>query len=173
MNCSFVHERGSKTRKLAAAGLLAAAAILLSGVHFPLGPTKCFPFQHAINVLAGAILGPWWASGAAFATSLVRNMTGMGTLFAFPGSIPGALPAGFAYRIFRRPWAGLAEPVGTGFIGAPVSAWILGPAMGTAPGLAALQAGFLLSSIPGALIGIAVLHFLKKSLLHTILSEMK
>ncbi len=143
------------------------------GYIFPSARRGVFPFQHAINVLAGAILGPWWASGAAFATSLVRNMTGMGTLFAFPGSIPGALLAGFAYRIFRRPWAGLAEPVGTGFIGAPVSAWILGPAMGTAPGLAALQAGFLLSSIPGALIGIAVLHFLKKSLLHTILSEMK
>jgi energy coupling factor transporter S component ThiW len=88
----------ARIRKLTFAGLLVAAGILLSGVSFPMGPTRCYPFQHTVNVLAGAALGPWWAAGAAFVTSLVRNMTGTGTLFAFPGSIPGALAAGLALR---------------------------------------------------------------------------
>ncbi|PKL02009.1 MAG: hypothetical protein CVV55_06635, partial [Synergistetes bacterium HGW-Synergistetes-2] len=70
----------SRVEKLTLAGLFVAAAILLSGVHFPMGPTRCYPFQHTVNVLAGAFLGPWWAAGVAFITSVIRNMTGMGTL---------------------------------------------------------------------------------------------
>ena len=59
-------------RRAVLAGAFAAAGVVLSVVSIPVGPTKCFPFQHTINVLAGAILGPWWAVGAAFTTSIVR-----------------------------------------------------------------------------------------------------
>ena len=153
----------SSLRKGTLAGLFVAAAILLSGIYFPMGPTKCYPFQHAVNVVAGAVLGPWWAAGAAFTASLIRNIMGTGTLFAFPGSIPGAITAGLAFRFFRKPWAALGEPLGTGLVGAPLSALILGPAMGKSAGLLALQAAFLASSIPGALVGMAVLHVLERS----------
>jgi energy coupling factor transporter S component ThiW len=156
-------EKRSPLRKITLAGLFVAAAILLSGVHFPIGPTRCYPFQHTINVLAGAFLGPWWAAGGAFVASLIRNMTGTGTLFAFPGSIPGAIAAGFAFRIVRKPWSALAEPIGTGPVGATISALILGPAMEKSIGFLALQSAFLLSSIPGALIGMALLHMFRKS----------
>ena len=153
----------ARIRKLTFAGLLVAAGILLSGVSFPMGPTRCYPFQHTVNVLAGAALGPWWAAGAAFVTSLVRNMTGTGTLFAFPGSIPGALAAGLAFRYFHSSWAALAEPLGTGFLGAAVSAWILGPAVGKAAGLSVLMTAFLASSVPGAVLGMVLVHVLGKT----------
>ena len=148
--------------KLTMAGLLVAAAILLSGVHFPVGPTRCYPFQHTINVLAGALLGPWWAGGVAFVTSLLRNMTGTGTLFAFPGSIPGAILAGVAFRLAPHPLSALAEPLGTGPIGATFSAFLLGPAMGRSVGFFSLQSAFLISSIPGALLGMGMLYAFRK-----------
>lgn len=151
-----------KLRRLTLAGLLAAAAVLLSGVSVPVGPTKCFPFQHAVNAIAGVLLGPWWAAGCALVTSTVRNMLGTGTLFAFPGSIPGALAVGFAFRFFRRDWAALAEPFGTGIIGAALSAAIVAPAMGKAIGIGVLMPAFLASSVPGSLLGLLALVTVRK-----------
>ncbi len=138
-------------------------AVLLSGLSIPVGPTKCFPFQHAVNAVAGVLLGPWWAAGAAFAASAIRNMIGTGTLFAFPGSIPGALAVGFAWKIFRKDLAALAEPLGTGIAGAWLSAVIIAPSTGSAVGFGVLMPAFLASSVPGAFIGLAVLALLKRT----------
>ena len=150
-------------RTITTAGLLCAVAVLLSGFSVPVGPTKCFPVQHAVNVVAGVLLGPWWAAGAAFAASAVRNMIGTGTLFAFPGSIPGALAVGFAWKVFKKDIAALAEPVGTGVLGAWLSAVIIAPSMNSAVGFGVLMPAFLASSVPGALIGLAVLTLLKRT----------
>ena len=158
---------GCRIEKLTLAGLFVAAAILLSGVHFPMGPTRCYPFQHTVNVLAGAFLGPWWAAGVAFITSVIRNMTGMGTLFAFPGSIPGAIASGLAFKFFARPISALAEPLGTGPVGAALSALLLGPAMGKPVGFLSLQTAFFISSIPGALLGMGILHVFQKTPFHS------
>ena len=51
-----------------------------------------------INVLSAILLGPWYALIQAFLSSLIRNVLGMGTLFAFPGSMFGALLAGLLYK---------------------------------------------------------------------------
>ncbi|MDD4366024.1 MAG: energy coupling factor transporter S component ThiW [Synergistales bacterium] len=149
-------------RTVTLAGLLCAAAVLLSGFAVPVGPTRCFPFQHAVNAVAGVLLGPWWAAGAAFATSLIRNLLGTGTPFAFPGSIPGALAVGFAWKACRRDWAALAEPIGTGLIGALLSALIVAPALGKDVTLTVFIPAFLASSVPGAAIGLLVLTTLRR-----------
>ena len=152
-------------RKAVLAGLLAAAGVALSVVSIPMGPTKCFPFQHTINVLAGIFLGPWWAVGAAFATSAVRNMMGTGSLFAFPGSMFGALFVGAAARMLPgkyRIYAALAEPVGTGIVGAWVGANILGPMIGKGIGFFFFSCSFLMSSVPGAAIGAALFWCLSR-----------
>ena len=92
----------SRVEKLTLAGLFVAAAILLSGVHFPMGPTRCYPFQHTVNVLAGAFLGPWWLR-VAF-TSIIRNMTAWDAV-----RVPDILARSrFGFRVFSRPKA--AEP---------------------------------------------------------------
>ncbi len=62
---------------------------LLSLCLIPVGPTRCFPFQHSINVIAGVLLGPFWAVGAAFTTSLIRNMMGTGAFSLFPEACSG------------------------------------------------------------------------------------
>lgn len=154
-------------RKAVLAGAFAAAGVVLSFVSFPMGPAKCFPFQHTVNVIAGITLGPWWAVGAAFTTSLIRNVMGTGTLFAFPGSIFGALFVGLAAKIAPRGYklaAAAAEPIGTGIIGAWVSSVIIAPIIGKGIGFAFMSTAFLISSVPGAIIGAAALYILRNKI---------
>ncbi len=156
----------SAMKKSIFAGALAASGVVLSVVSIPMGPTKCFPFQHSINVVAGVILGPWWAVGAAFITSLIRNFFGTGSLFAFPGSMFGAFFVGAAACALPdrlKIFAACAEPIGTGIVGAWASAFFLAPRYGSGAGFAFFSASFLTSSVPGAIIGAFVLHCLEKT----------
>lgn len=162
MNNFDLTAHGSRIRTVTLAGLLCAAAVLLSGMAIPVGPTRCFPFQHTVNVLAGVLLGPWWAAATAFTASLIRNLLGTGTPFAFPGSVPGALAVGFAWKIFRHDGAALAEPLGTGLVGAFLAVFLVAPALGKSVGLALFVSAFLASSVPGAVIGLLVLTTLRR-----------
>ena len=152
-----------KTWQIALAGLLIASGVLLSAISIPFGPTRCFPFQHSVNVISGILLGPWWGGGIAAVISVIRVSMGTGTIFAFPGSIPGAVAVGLAYRMTNKDWAAFAEPIGTGPAGATLSALLLGPAVGQTAGLWVLWGAFLVSSIPGAIIGFLAILFLRKS----------
>ncbi len=146
-------------RKVTAIGLLVALGTIASPFSIPVGVSNVYPVQHAVNVLAGAILGPGPAVVAAMLTSLIRNLLGTGTLLAFPGSMFGALLAGLGYRYLGKEYfAAAGEVVGTGLIGAlaafPVARWLLG-----FPGLAyAFIIPFGLSSLAGALIGLLILR---------------
>ncbi|MFR4972358.1 MAG: energy coupling factor transporter S component ThiW [Butyricicoccus pullicaecorum] len=112
----------NSTRKLALAGLLTAIAVVGGMFSIPIGAAKCSPVQHMVNVLAAVLLGPWYAVGSAFVTSLIRNLIGTGSLLAFPGSMVGALLAGLLYqRIQRLPAAFVGEVCGTGILGAMLS----------------------------------------------------
>ena len=74
--------------KLTLAALLVAIGTLSAHlVYIPAGASKCFPVQHAINVLCAVILGPKEAVSVAFVISCLRNMAGTGSLLAFPGSM--------------------------------------------------------------------------------------
>lgn len=155
---------GSTTRKLVLAALFAGLGVLLSSFAIPVGATKVFPFQHAINAVAGVLLGPWWAAGSALVTATLRVSLGTGSLFAFPGSPFGAIVVGFAYRLLRRDEAALFEPLGTVLIGATLSAVLISPFLGGAGGgLIALMIAFAASSIPGAIIGYLILKVLRRS----------
>ncbi|QIN81607.1 energy coupling factor transporter S component ThiW [Rubrobacter tropicus] len=154
---------GSPTRRLVLAALFAGLGVLLSSFAVPVGASRVFPFQHAINAVAGVLLGPWWAAGSALVTATLRFSLGTGSIFAFPGSPFGALAVGLAYRYSRRDEAALFEPVGTVFVGATVGAVLISPFLGAAGGLVVLMVSFALSSIPGAAIGYGVLKVLRRS----------
>ncbi|GHV46217.1 thiW protein [Synergistales bacterium] len=163
-NSGFNRDR---LRKMTMAALFAALAVLLSPLSVPVGPSKCFPFQHAMNALAGVLLGPWWACGSAFVASFVRNTLGTGTLLAFPGSMFGALAVGFAAKVLsekNRFWAALAEPFATGTLGAGVATLIASGAFNMAL-YGTLAVAFLVSSVPGAVIGCFALRALDKGFL--------
>ena len=80
----------SNTKKLAIAGILCAVAVVGSLFTFPVLASKCAPIQHMVNVLCAVLLGPWYGVGVAFGASLIRNLLGLGTIMAFPGSMCGA-----------------------------------------------------------------------------------
>ena len=108
----------SRTRRLTLAGVFTALAIVGSFLSFPVAGSKCAPVQHIINILAAVMLGPWYSVGIAFCASLLRNLLGLGSLMAFPGSMCGALLCGLVYDRFRNLIPTLcAEVFGTGIIG--------------------------------------------------------
>ena len=89
---------------------------------------------------------------------------GTGTLFAFPGSIPGALAVGFAAMLLRRRplLAAVAEPLGTSAAGTALSAFIIAPAIHSGATFAMLFPPFFASSVSGALLGGIVLAALAR-----------
>lgn len=154
----------SSTRLLAYSVALAALAVALSPLSIPTGIAKVSPSQHFINVIAGALIGPWWGLAVALVTSLVRNALGLGTPLAFPGSIFGVVLAGLAYRYSRNIYlTALGEVIGTGLIGATIGAVLVAPyLMGKDIALSVLILPFLLSSIAGAILGILGLRILQR-----------
>ncbi|MGB4946516.1 MAG: energy coupling factor transporter S component ThiW [Candidatus Competibacter denitrificans] len=152
------------TRLVAYSVALAALAVALSPLSIPTGIAKVSPSQHFINVIAGALVGPWWGLAVAAVTSLVRNALGLGTPLAFPGSIFGVVLAGLAYRYTHNIYfTALGEIVGTGLIGASVGALLVAPyLMGKDIALSLLILPFLLSSTVGATLGVLGLRVLRR-----------
>lgn len=125
----------SNASKIALAGVLCAAAVAGSAFSIPVFGSRCAPAQHMANVLAAVFLGPWWGCAAAFGASLIRNLIGLGSLLAFPGSMFGALLAGIAYSRVKHIGAALiGEVFGTAVIGGlcayPIAVFFMGKAAG-------------------------------------------
>ena len=152
-----------RLQKMTLAAVFAGLAVLLSPISFPVGPSRCFPFQHTVNALSGVVLGPFWACGAAFVSSLIRNIMGTGTILAFPGSLFGALAVGFIAGLLPgrfRFLAAFSEPAATATIGAWVAALIASSPEGRMAMFGTLSIAFFLSSAPGSLIGCVLLRLL-------------
>ena len=154
-----------ETRKVAYAVVLTAIAVAGGLLSVPIGLAKVSPAQHMVNVLSAVILGPWYAVGVALASSIIRNAAGTGTLFAFPGSMIGAFLAGLVYVLTRNIYlAAVGEIVGTGILGAFVSAFVVAPAFLNRPVDAlVLTVSFLLSTIVGSVIGVMGLIVLQRA----------
>ena len=118
-------------KKLALAGMFCALCVVGSVFSFPMFGSKCAPVQHMVNVLCAVLLGPWWGVGVAFVASLLRNLLGLGSLMAFPGSMFGALLCGLVYHKTKNILATLAgEVFGTmGDVLAEGGAWVPGRAI--------------------------------------------
>jgi energy coupling factor transporter S component ThiW len=143
--------------------MFAAIATLLGPLSIPVGATKVFPLQHTVNAVAGILVGPWYAAGAALVTAFLRYNLHWGSLFAFPGSPFGALVVGYAYRVLRNDVAALCEPLGTGPIGATLAAFMFQPFVPVSHHTVWwFQVAFLSSSIPGAVLGYAVIRTLRR-----------
>ena len=125
----------TNVRKLAVAGLFCAVAVVGSLFSFPVLGSKCAPVQHMVNILCAVLLGPWYGVAAAFAASLIRNLLGLGSLMAFPGSMFGALLCGLMYRKVKKIFPTLAAEVfGTAVLGGlcayPVAILLMGKSAG-------------------------------------------
>ena len=157
----------TNTRKIALAGVLCAVAVVGSMFSFPVFGSKCAPVQHMVNVLCAVLLGPWYGVAVAFVASLLRNLLGLGSLMAFPGSMCGALLCGIVYHKTKNLLATLAgEVFGTGIIGGllawPVAVFLMGKAAGDIA-FYAYVVPFLVSTVCGSIIAGVVLIALEKN----------
>ena len=143
-----------KIKKLTQSSILIAIGVAIGNVLFiPIGVAKCYPVQHLINVLTAVLIGPWYAVANAFVISIIRNMLGVGSLLAFPGSMIGAALAGILYYKTKKIWAALlGELVGTGIIGAIIGWPIANLLMGKSVGAFTFVIPFILSSFSGVVI---------------------
>ena len=159
--------RKNSTKKLAVAGILCAVAVVGSMFSFPVFGSKCAPVQHMVNILCAVFRGPCYGVGVAFVASLLRNLLGLGSLLAFPGSMCGALLCGVAYWKSRNlPVTLVAEVFGTGIIGGLLSYPIAIAFMGKAAGDIAFYAyvvPFLVSTVGGSILAGILVFALEKS----------
>ena len=141
-------------KKLALAGMFCALCVVGSVFSFPMFGSKCAPVQHMVNVLCAVLLGPWWGVGVAFVASLLRNILGLGSLMAFPGSMFGALLCGLVYAKTKNLIATLVgEVFGTSILGGlcayPVAICLMGKSAGDIAFYAYIVP-FLISTAVGA-----------------------
>jgi len=162
MKAQTNQDRGRHLRRLVLAAMFAATATLLGPLSIPLGGPRVFPLQHTVNAVAGILIGPWYAAGAALVTATLRYALHTGSVFAFPGSPFGALVVGYAYLLLRRDAAALLEPIGTGLIGGTIAGLIFSPLVGSSKTTWFFIQAFLASSVPGALLGYAVIRVLRR-----------
>lgn len=165
------------------AGILAHMALLVAlgvvtsyAAAIPLFGARLFPAQHAINVVAGALLGPWYGAVVALAIAGARIALGVGTLLAIPGSVFGVILAGLFFRATRAKWAAMVgEVVGTGILGAlaayPIAILLMGNARAAAGGMTFFILPFGASSLTGALLGGALLGALERARVAPVLSR--
>lgn len=145
--------------------------------------TKANPTQHMINAILGVLVGPFWAATAAILIGTVRNIVGLGTLYAFPGGIPGGIVVGVTYWLLKRLRksgktrliSALTEPIGTLLIGVPLALILVAPWIGSMNLLDLVGkhglwlaflifgAGWALSCVSGSIIGFIILLILKKA----------
>lgn len=159
--------RENNVKKMAMAGILTAVAVAGSLLSFPVFGSHCAPVQHMVNVLCGVLLGPGYGFVAAIVASFLRNLFGLGSLLAFPGSMFGALLCGLVYKYTRNLWAAcVGEVSGTAILGG-LAAYPLAIAfMGQSAGDIAFYAyivPFFVSTAVGAVLSAILISALEKT----------
>jgi len=155
-------------RKAVLTGVFSALGVLISPLlSFPVLVFRVYPGQHMINAIAGVLLGPWWAALAAVIVGTIRIALGTGTVFAYPGGVPGAIVVGLSSWLLgragvRRELAALTEPVGTVLIGGTIATYIVAPLIGRSVLLLATWTSWAMSSVPGCLAGYFILEGLRR-----------
>jgi len=181
-------------KKIALVSVFSALGVVLSPFSwFEFLGTKAYPAQHMVNALLGVLAGPLWAAIAAFIIGSIRIGLGVGTIYAFPGGIPGGLVVGVVYHALKRFRAGervrlfsaFSEPVGTILIGATLALYLVAPLVAPNVGIAPwagtktplelisekgyllafliFAAGWALSSIAGCALGFIALSILNRA----------
>ncbi|MGE6260609.1 energy coupling factor transporter S component ThiW [Heyndrickxia sporothermodurans] len=155
----------NKVRKMTLTSVIIAITTLTSNiVYIPVGFAKLFPIQHLTNVLTAILLGPTYSVAQAFIVSIIRNLTGTGSIFAFPGSMIGAFLSGYLYKKTNKLiWAFSGEVIGTGIIGAIATYPIATILLGKETAIFGFVPTFFVSSFAGAIIGIVLMLILLKN----------
>lgn len=158
----------NETKRLTLAAVLTAVAVVGSILSFPMLGSRCAPVQHMVNVFCAVLLGWRYGIGSAFVASVLRNLFGLGSLLAFPGSMCGAFLSGVVYSRTKNIWLTVAaEALGTGIIGGlaayPIAILFMGKQAGDVA-FYVYVVPFLISTVCGAVIAGLVVRRFKKHL---------
>ena len=120
-----------------------------------------------VNILCAVLLGPGDGLAAAFAASLIRNLLGIGSLMAFPGSMLGAFLCGLVYEKTKNlPLTLVGEVFGTGVLGGlcayPVAVFLMGKNAGDIAFYAYIVP-FLISTAAGSILAGMLVYSLKRT----------
>ena len=153
-----------KATRMTISAILTASGVIFSfwPGPIPVGPTLVFPFQSMINVIAGILLGPWYAAAIATGVALIRMASHTGTIFSLPGGIPGAILVGLTYRLTKSYLSAFAEIPGTAIVGAFLSAFLIAPVIGMSATLVFFVFAFTPPAVLGSVIGFIVMTALKR-----------
>lgn len=154
-----------KVKKMTTASLLIAVGVVSAHlIYIPVGVSKVFPVQHAINLLAAIMFGPAYSVAIAFLISLIRNLLGTGSLLAFPGSMIGAFLASLLYKKMQKPiYAMFGEVFGTGIIGAIICYPVAKYFMGKEAAVFFYISPFVASSCAGVVIGYVIFRIILRT----------
>ena len=158
----------NETKRLTLAAALTAVAVVGSVLSFPILGSRCAPVQHMVNVFCAVLLGWRYGVGSAFVASVLRNLFGLGSLLAFPGSMCGAFLSGVVYSRTKNIWLTVAaEALGTGIIGGlaayPIAILFMGKEAGDVA-FYVYVVPFLISTVCGAVLAGLVVNRFKKYL---------
>lgn len=156
----------NSTRKLTLAAALTAVAIVGSVLSFPILGSRCAPVQHMVNVFCAVLLGTRYGVGSAFVASLLRNIFGLGTVLAFPGSMCGAFLSGLVYARTKNIWLTVvAEAFGTGIVGGlcayPIAILFMGKVAGDIAFYVYVVPFLISTAVGSVLAGLVVKRFKK------------
>lgn len=155
------------TKKICFSGILCAVAVVGSLFYIPVFGSKCVPVQHMVNILCAVILGPFYGVSVAFCASIIRNLLGIGSLMAFPGSMFGALLCGIVFWKSKNiPLTLIAEVFGTAVLGGlcayPIAIFFMGMQAGEIAFYAYIFP-FLISTAGGTILSAVLLGVLQKT----------
>ncbi|MCD8355756.1 MAG: energy coupling factor transporter S component ThiW [Clostridia bacterium] len=157
----------TRLKRMVICAILADVAVAGSMFSFPILGSRCAPIQHMVNIICAVFLGPGYGIACAFLASLIRNLLGLGSLMAFPGSMIGALCCGLLYWKTKKLLPTLiAEIAGTGVLGGLCAYPIAVLFMGADAGSIAFYAyiiPFLISTVAGSIIAGLVISGLNRS----------
>ncbi|MBQ6757852.1 MAG: energy coupling factor transporter S component ThiW [Selenomonadaceae bacterium] len=158
----------NETKRLTLAAVLTAVAVVGSILSFPMLGSRCAPVQHMVNVFCAVLLGWRYGVGSAFVASVLRNLFGLGSLLAFPGSMCGAFLSGVVYSRTKNIWLTVAaEALGTGIIGGlaayPIAILFMGKEAGDVA-FYVYVVPFLISTVCGSVLAGLVVNRFKKYL---------
>ena len=155
-----------RIKKIVLCAVLADIAVVGSMFSFPILGSRCAPIQHMVNIICAVFLGPGYGVACAFLASLLRNLFGLGSLMAFPGSMIGALCCGLMYWKTKKLLLTVATEIfGTGILGGLCAYPVAVLFMGTDAGAVAFYAyiiPFLISTVVGSALAFVLVGILEK-----------
>lgn len=145
-----------KTNKLVLLAILIAINTIMTKL---VGVYGLAPMSSVMNMMCAILIGPVYTTLMAATAALLRVLLLGSSIITIPGAVFGAALAGIFYKLYPHIGSSImGEFIGTGIIGALVSAWLIS---GDASNLFVFMPSFIGACFIGAIIVFPVIKALE------------